>query len=179
MIITADSLPQGTGGLSLADTWWPDLGVTMEVGNLLHDYIAGAIGGTAGLVIGHPFDTTKLWYPLPHGHASSGIHYHKDMPVLVSTTTWTCQLWYPLPHDMDMSALVSTTTRTCQFWYPLPHGHANSGIHYHKDISALASTTTWTCQLWYPLPQGHASSGIHYHMDMLALVSTTTWICQH
>ena len=33
------------GGLSLADTWWPDLEVTMEVGNLLHDYIAGAIGG--------------------------------------------------------------------------------------------------------------------------------------
>ncbi|XP_074653368.1 solute carrier family 25 member 45-like isoform X2 [Tubulanus polymorphus] len=28
--------------------------------NLLHDYIAGAIGGTAGIIVGHPFDTVKV-----------------------------------------------------------------------------------------------------------------------
>ncbi|KAK3093525.1 hypothetical protein FSP39_016754 [Pinctada imbricata] len=28
--------------------------------HVAHDYIAGAIGGAAGLVVGHPFDTTKV-----------------------------------------------------------------------------------------------------------------------
>ncbi|XP_062572413.1 solute carrier family 25 member 45-like [Saccostrea cucullata] len=28
--------------------------------HVLHDYIAGAIGGMAGIIVGHPFDTTKV-----------------------------------------------------------------------------------------------------------------------
>lgn len=28
--------------------------------HVIHDYIAGAIGGGAGLILGHPFDTTKV-----------------------------------------------------------------------------------------------------------------------
>ncbi|XP_022329157.1 solute carrier family 25 member 45-like [Crassostrea virginica] len=28
--------------------------------HVLHDYIAGAVGGMAGIVVGHPFDTTKV-----------------------------------------------------------------------------------------------------------------------
>lgn len=28
--------------------------------HVLHDYIAGAVGGMAGIIVGHPFDTTKV-----------------------------------------------------------------------------------------------------------------------
>ncbi|KAK3597843.1 hypothetical protein CHS0354_029414 [Potamilus streckersoni] len=49
----------------------------------LHDYIAGAVGGTAGLVVGHPFDTTKVQLQIQHhGKQYSGTldaikHIHK------------------------------------------------------------------------------------------------------
>ncbi|KAL5008838.1 hypothetical protein ScPMuIL_014419 [Solemya velum] len=39
----------------------------------LHDYIAGALGGSTGLIIGHPFDTTKVQLQTQqHGDQYSG-----------------------------------------------------------------------------------------------------------
>ncbi|KAK6182386.1 hypothetical protein SNE40_010090 [Patella caerulea] len=34
--------------------------------NVFHDYIAGALGGTSGLIVGHPFDTTKIQLQIQH-----------------------------------------------------------------------------------------------------------------
>ncbi|CAC5396190.1 SLC25A45_47 [Mytilus coruscus] len=34
--------------------------------HVIHDYIAGAIGGASGLVLGHPFDTTKVQLQTQH-----------------------------------------------------------------------------------------------------------------
>ncbi|KAL4238210.1 hypothetical protein ACF0H5_002922 [Mactra antiquata] len=39
----------------------------MPSDTVIHDYIAGAIGGAAGLIVGHPFDTTKVQLQTQHG----------------------------------------------------------------------------------------------------------------
>ncbi|XP_052796533.1 solute carrier family 25 member 45-like [Mya arenaria] len=45
----------------------------MPSDTIIHDYIAGAIGGAAGLVVGHPFDTTKVQLQTQHhGHQYRG-----------------------------------------------------------------------------------------------------------
>ncbi|OWF47200.1 solute carrier family 25 member 45-like [Mizuhopecten yessoensis] len=40
--------------------------------HLINDYIAGAIGGSAGLLVGHPFDTTKVKLQTQHGSQLKG-----------------------------------------------------------------------------------------------------------
>lgn len=40
--------------------------------HLINDYIAGAIGGSAGLLVGHPFDTTKVKLQTQHGSQQNG-----------------------------------------------------------------------------------------------------------
>ncbi|XP_045186415.2 solute carrier family 25 member 45-like [Mercenaria mercenaria] len=45
----------------------------MPSDTVIHDYIAGAVGGAAGLIVGHPFDTTKVQLQTQHhGHQYKG-----------------------------------------------------------------------------------------------------------
>ncbi|XP_052269197.1 solute carrier family 25 member 45-like [Dreissena polymorpha] len=45
----------------------------MPSDKIIHDYIAGAVGGAAGLIVGHPFDTTKVQQQTQHsGHKYRG-----------------------------------------------------------------------------------------------------------
>lgn len=42
--------------------------------HVVHDYIAGAVGGAAGLLLGHPFDTTKVQQQTQlHGNKYKGL----------------------------------------------------------------------------------------------------------
>ncbi|XP_074651668.1 solute carrier family 25 member 45-like [Tubulanus polymorphus] len=43
-------------------------------GVTVNDYVAGAFGGLAGLLVGHPFDTTKVNYQVDKSHGKTTVH---------------------------------------------------------------------------------------------------------
>ncbi|XP_046545247.1 LOW QUALITY PROTEIN: solute carrier family 25 member 45-like [Haliotis rubra] len=51
----------------LGDDQWLEGKAVLKDRTVLHDYIAGAIGGGAGMVVGHPFDTVKVLLQIEGG----------------------------------------------------------------------------------------------------------------
>ncbi|XP_046545252.1 solute carrier family 25 member 45-like isoform X2 [Haliotis rubra] len=51
----------------LGDDQWLERKAVLKDQTVLHDYIAGAIGGGAGMVVGYPFDTVKVLLQIQGG----------------------------------------------------------------------------------------------------------------